>query len=153
MICPYCGYSKPKNADGKKREFTCPRCDYLFEVSMVQVIMDKIFSVPFSSLIYTPIILLMGYYIAKRSYTSYLSNLRPDSWVLSFGFFISFHYILVAFILLFILFISRNRKKSIFLFEIHEDKTFITKMKDISPLIKMILMLFISALIFFFIYI
>jgi hypothetical protein len=153
MNCPYCGYSKLNRVEDKRREFTCRRCDYLFEVSTSDIVLDKIFSVPFCSLIYTPAILTIGYYIARRSYNSYQLNLQPDSWVLSFGFFISFHYVLIAFILLFILLISRNRKKSIFLFEIKEEKAFLTRIMDISPLTKISVMLFVAAFIFFFIYI
>ncbi|MFW9851693.1 MAG: hypothetical protein ACFFDS_01990, partial [Candidatus Thorarchaeota archaeon] len=64
MKCPYCGYTKAKNTGDNIRSYSCPRCDYPFEVSLGDVIIEKALSIPFSTFIYTPIIFTINYFIA-----------------------------------------------------------------------------------------
>ncbi len=139
MKCPYCGYSKTKSNEESFKVYTCPRCDYLFEISVGEYLLEKILSIPFSSLIYTPIILTINYYLARYSF-------QENG--IAFGIFVAFHNLMVAFVLLFILFITSGRKSRIFLIKSRRNQGLFDRIKEISPLVKISLFLFISAVIF-----
>ena len=143
MNCPYCGYSETKRKKDSFKVYTCPRCSYLFEAPFGGVLLEKILSIPFSSIIYTPIILTINYYIALRTF---------QESQLSFGIFVAFHNLMSAFVLLFILFLTSGRKARIFLIKPGKRSDIVTKIKETNPLIKMIVFLFISAIIFPFFY-
>ena len=127
MICPYCGNLDTVSVEGKFREYHCSRCDYLFEVNTARVILDKILSIPFSSLLYSPIIITGTYYLAKVSY--------DEESLLSFGYFYAFLMLLWGFVALFTLFIISERRSQIFI--IKERKNLFHAIKDASPLLKM----------------
>ena len=139
MNCPYCGFTK---TDRKKKSFgtyVCPRCDYQFEVSSAHVILDRILSVPFSSILYTPVIFIINYYFGKLAY-------NEESY-LSFGVLVAFLLIISAFVSVFIYFIIIGRSSRIFIVQPHESrKTFLAKLLEINPLIKIAVMLTITAI-------
>lgn len=139
MNCPYCGYSKTTRKKDSLKVYTCPRCNYLFESSLGGFLLERILSVPFSSIIYTPIILTINYYLALLTFQESL---------VSFGIFVAFHNLMTAFVLLFMLFVTSGRKTRIFLIKPKKQSNLITTIKEISPLIKMALFMFISAVIF-----
>jgi hypothetical protein len=138
MICPYCGYSKAKNSKENIHVFTCPRCDYLFEVSIGRVILDRILSLPFSSIFYTPIILVIDYYLSRFLY-------REES-LLSFGALLAFVILLSAFMMFFIWFITTGRTAQIFIVKTKKGKSFITIIKEINPLVKIAVLLLIFVI-------
>lgn len=143
MNCPYCGYSKTVRKKDGFKTYTCPRCSYLFEASFGGYLLERILSVPFNSIIYTPIILTINYYIALATFQESL---------VSFGIFVAFHNLMTAFVLLFILFITSGRKSRIFLVKTGKKNNLITTINEINPLIKMVIFLFISAIVFPFFY-
>lgn len=140
MNCPYCGF---ENAKRKKETsfgtYTCPRCDYLFEVSIGRVMLDLTLSIPFSSLIYTPILLVINYFIAKATFNS-------DDSFLRFGVFLMFLLITTALLLLFIFYMISGRSSRIFIVKAQPDTSFISTIKRIHPLIKMIVYLLIASI-------
>ncbi|MHA1199556.1 MAG: hypothetical protein ACTSQF_09545 [Candidatus Heimdallarchaeaceae archaeon] len=140
MNCPYCGFEKTK----RKKEasfgtYTCPRCDYLFEVSFGKVILDLLLSVPFSSILYTPILLVINYFIGKATFNS------EDSY-LPFGVFLMFLLITTALLLLFVFYMISGRSSRIFIVKAQPDNSFISKVKRIHPLLKMIVYLLIASI-------
>ena len=141
MKCPYCGFTKTER---KKEEsfgtYSCPRCDYLFEVSAPRVILDLGLSIPFSSLIYTPVLLVINYFIAKAIFNS------AESW-LRFGFFLMFLLILTALLVLFVFYMISGRSSRVFIVKADQDKGFISTIKEIHPLIKILVYLFIASII------
>lgn len=138
MKCPYCGYTKTVNKEGKMRVFTCPRCDYLFEEPLGKVLLEKVLSVPFSSLIYTPILLVINYYLTQLIYT--------DNSPLSSGALMMFLILLTAFVLLFILYITTGRSTRIFIVKPTENRNLIKKLLEINPLVKMSVFLIIASI-------
>lgn len=142
MICPYCGNLKTEAVKGKFKDFRCPRCDYLFEVPSARVVLDKILSVPFSSILYPPPIITGTYFLAKVGYAE-------DS-PLPFGYFFAFLVLLWGFVTFFMLFVVSERRSQIFI--IKEKKNFLNEVKDASPLLKMTIIYIITALVipFFF---
>lgn len=139
MECPYCGYKNTKNSKENIRIFNCPRCDYQFEKSVSEVILGKILSVPFCSLIYTPLILGLNFIIAKYTF--------PSESIVTLGIYYTFHILMSAFVVLAILFITSGRRSQIILLETKKKKSFIKMVKDVSPLAKITLMLFIVSII------
>jgi hypothetical protein len=139
MLCPYCGYLKAKSIEESMRKFNCPRCDYQFEKSIGDVILDRILSVPFSSIIYSPLILGLNFLIAKYTY--------PEQSIVTLGIFYTFHILMSAFVVLSILYITRGRKASIILFESKKKRSFFEIMNDISPLAKITVILCIASII------
>lgn len=138
MKCPYCGYLKPKRKKNAFKMYTCPRCDYQFEVSTGEVILDRVLSVPFSSVFYTPIILTINYFIAHWTY---------DEGILDFGMFISFHILMSIFTILFILYTTTRGSNQIFIIKKRSSNNIIEKIKNISPLIKIVVFLGIAMMI------
>lgn len=51
MRCPYCGYHKVVKKTNKRLIYECTRCKYQFEVSFSKIMFEKIFIIPFSSVI------------------------------------------------------------------------------------------------------
>jgi hypothetical protein len=139
MLCPYCGYLKAKSTEESIRKFSCPRCDYQFEKSIGEVILDKILSVPFSSLIYTPIILGLNFVVAKYTF--------PEESVVTLGIFYTFHILMSAFVVLSLLFLTRGRRSSIMLFESKKERSLSEVLNDISPLAKISVFLLIASII------
>jgi len=138
MKCPYCGYPKAKKTDKNFRSFSCPRCDYPFEASLGDVVVEKALSIPFSTFIYTPIILVIDYFIAKYTF---------QNAIVEFGLALSFHLVMSSFILLFILFLTTEQKSRIFLLKSQSDKKFFAKINEFSPLAKIAILLIIVAFI------
>ena len=139
MLCPYCGYKKAKNSKENRRKFLCPRCDYQFEKSISEVALEMILSVPFCSIIYSPLILGLNYVIARYTY--------PEQSVVTLGIFYSFHILMSAFVVLVILYITSGTKKSIILFEPKKKSGFFERLKEVSPLAKITLILFLASII------
>ncbi|MHA2309507.1 MAG: hypothetical protein ACXABJ_09540, partial [Candidatus Heimdallarchaeaceae archaeon] len=98
MLCPYCGYLKAKSTKENIRKFSCPRCDYQFEKSIGEVALEKILSVPFSSVLYSPLILGLNFVIAKYTF--------PEESIVTLGIFYTFHILMSAFVVLAILYIT-----------------------------------------------
>lgn len=138
MKCPYCGYLKPKRKKGSPKMYTCPRCEYLFEVPTGEVILDRILSIPFSSIIYTPLILTINYFIAHFTYSE---------GILGFGMLLAFHILMSMFIILFILYITTRGSDQIFILKKSSSKNLFQRIKDISPLIKITVLLGIAVII------
>jgi hypothetical protein len=138
MKCPYCGYTKTVNKDGKMRVFTCPRCDYLFEESVGKVILEKVLSVPFCSILYTPILLVINYYLARLIFT--------DNSPLSFGALLMFLILLTAFILLFVFYITSGRDSRVFIVKPTGDRRLLKQLMDSHSLLKISLFLIISSI-------
>ena len=115
MKCPYCGYLKPKRKNNTFKTFTCPRCEYQFEAPFGEVVIDRILSVPFSSVIYTPLILIINYFIAHWTYVG---------GILDFGMFLSFHILISISTLLFILFVTTRGSDQIFINKLRNEDTF-----------------------------
>ncbi len=138
MKCPYCGYLKPKRKKNAFRMHTCPRCDYQFEASTGEVILDKVLSVPFSSVLYTPIIITINYFIAYWSY---------DGGILDFGMFVSFHILMSIVTILFILYVTTRGSNQIFILKKRSGNNIIEKIKNVSPLIKISVYLGIATII------
>ena len=140
MKCPYCGFN---NAKRKKEDsfgtYSCPRCDYLFDVSFFRVILDLGFAIPFSSLIYTPILLVINYYIAKALFNS-------SSSFLAFGIFLMFLLILTALLTIFIYYMISGRSSRIFIVNADQHKSFISVINKIHPLIKISVFLCIASI-------
>ena len=130
MNCPYCNHNKAKR---KKEEgfgiYTCPKCDYLFEVSAPRVILDLALSIPFSSLLYTPVFLVVNYFIAVGLFIE-------ESSFLPFGVFLMFLLILTSLLLVFVYYMISGRSSRIFIVDTHQDKGIISFIKKIHPLIK-----------------
>ena len=139
MLCPYCGYKKAKNSKENKRKFLCPRCDYQFDKSISEVALETILSVPFSSIIYSPLILGLNYVIAKYTY--------PQQSVVTLGIFYSVHILMSASVVLAILYITSCRIKSIILFEPKKKSSFVETVKEVSPLAKITVILFLASII------
>ncbi|MCG3221243.1 MAG: hypothetical protein H7641_07670 [Candidatus Heimdallarchaeota archaeon] len=139
MLCPYCGYLKAKNTKENIRKFSCPRCDYQFEKSIGEVVLEKILSIPFSSVIYSPIILGLNFVIAKYTF--------PEESVVTLGIFYTFNILMSAFVVLSILYITRGRKASIMLFERKKKRSFFEALNDASPLVKITIILFLASII------
>ena len=142
MICPYCGNLNTVHVKGKFKEFKCPRCDFLFEVSSARVILDRILSVPFSSIIYPPFIITATYFLAKAGYA--------EESLLPFGYFFAFLVLMWGFINFFMLFVVSERRSQIFI--IKEKKNFFHAIKDASPLLKMGIIYVLTAVIIPFFY-
>ncbi|OLS32612.1 MAG: hypothetical protein HeimAB125_07150 [Candidatus Heimdallarchaeota archaeon AB_125] len=138
MKCPYCGYTKVVNKEGKMRVFTCPRCDYLFEESASKVILEKILSVPFCSIFYTPILLVISYYLSKLIY--------QESSLLSFGALLMFIILLTAFILLFIFYITSGRSSRVFIVKPTSDRSLFNILMASNSLLKIALFLIVSSI-------
>lgn len=138
MKCPYCGYTNAKKTEENFRSYSCPRCDYPFEASLGDVIVEKALSIPFSTFIYTPIIFTIDYFIAKYSF---------QNAIVDFGLALSFHLLMSSLVLLFILFITTEQKSRIFLFKKQSEKNFFAKVKEFSPLLKIAFILILIALI------
>ena len=140
MKCPYCGFNKAKR---KKEEsfgtYTCPRCDYLFEVSAVRVILDLVLSVPFSSLLYTPVLLVIIYFIAKALF-------NEEGSFLPFGVFLMSLLILTALLLLFMFYMISGRSSRIFIIKADHQKNIFQKIIGIHPLVKMTVFLLIASI-------
>ncbi len=140
MNCPYCGFNKAKRKkETNFRTYTCPRCDYLFEVSSGRVLLDLALSVPFSSWIYTPVLLVINYFIAKATFNSAES-------LLPMGVYLMFLLITTALLLLFLFFMIKGRSSRIFIVKAQQDTGFISTIKRIHPLIKMITYLLIASI-------
>ncbi|MBY8999731.1 MAG: hypothetical protein KGD64_02345 [Candidatus Heimdallarchaeota archaeon] len=120
-------YLKPKRKKNAFKMHTCPRCDYQFEVPTGEVILDRILSVPFSSVLFTPIILSINYFIAHWTY---------EGGILDFGMFVSFHILISISTLLFILYVSTRGSNQIFILNKRSSNNIIQNIKNISPLIK-----------------
>ena len=138
MKCPYCGYLKPKQKKDSFKMYTCPRCDYLFEVPTGEIILDKILFIPFSSIIYTPFILTINYFIAHFTYSEGLFD---------FGMLLAFHILMSMFSILFILYITTRGSDQIFIVKKRSSKNLLHRIKDISPLIKITVLLGIAMII------
>ncbi|MHA1218115.1 MAG: hypothetical protein ACTSO5_05450 [Candidatus Heimdallarchaeaceae archaeon] len=138
MRCPYCGYTKTVNKEGKIRVFTCPRCDYLFEEPLSKVLLEKVLSVPFSSLIYTPILLVINYYFTQLIYR--------ESSPLSSGALLMFLILLTALILLFVFYITSGGSSRIFIVKPTEKRNLIKQLMDINSLVKISVFLIISSI-------
>jgi len=139
MLCPYCGYLRAKNTKENIRKFSCPRCDYQFEKSIGEVVLEKILSVPVSSIIYSPLILGLNFVIARYTF--------PEESLVSLGIFYSFHILMSAFVVLSILYITRGRKSSIMLFESKKERSLIEFLNDVSPLAKISVILLLASII------
>ena len=140
MKCPYCSFHKAqRKKDASFGTYTCPRCDYLFEVSIPRVLLDITLSIPFSSLIYTPILLVINYFIAKATF-------REGYSYLPFGVFLMFILILTALLLLFIFYMISGRTSRIFIAKTDHDTGFISTIQRIHPLIKMTVYLIIASI-------
>lgn len=137
MKCPYCGYLKPKRKKDSHKMYTCPRCDYLFEVPTGEVILDRILSIPFSSIIFTPLILMINYFVAHFTYSI---------GIFGFGMFLAFHILMSMFTILFIIYITTRGSNQIFIVK-KSSKNFFQRIKDMSPLIKITVLLGIAAII------
>ncbi len=137
MKCPYCGYLKPTRKKGSPRMYTCPRCEYLFEVPTGEVILDRILSIPFSSIIYAPLILTINYFVAHFTYSE---------GIFSFGMLLAFHVLMSMFTILFILYITTRGSDQIFILK-SSSKNLFQRIKDISPLIKITVLLGIAMII------
>ncbi len=138
MKCPYCGYLKPKRKRDSFKMYTCPRCDYLFEVPAGEVILDRILSIPFSSIIYTTLILTINYFIAHFTYSE---------GIFDFGMLLAFHILMSMFTILFILYITTRGSNQIFILKKSSGKSLFQRIKDISPLIKITVLLGIAMII------
>lgn len=138
MKCPYCGYIKPTRKKDAFKTYTCPRCDYQFEVPTGEIILDKILSIPFSSIIYTPIILVINYFVAHFTYSGGLFE---------FGIFLAFHILMSIFTILFILFVTTRGSDQIFIVKKRSSTTLIQWIRDISPLVKISFLLMVTVLI------
>ncbi|MHA1417438.1 MAG: hypothetical protein ACTSVO_02330 [Candidatus Heimdallarchaeaceae archaeon] len=138
MKCPYCGYLKPKRKKDVFKMYTCPRCDYLFEVPTGEVILDRILSIPFASIIYAPLILIINYFIAHFTYSEELFD---------FGMFLAFHILMSMFTVLFILYITTRGSDQIFIIKKSSSINIYQRIKDISPLIKITILLDIALII------
>ena len=140
MNCPYCNYNK---TDRKKESgfgtYTCPKCDYLFEVSAPRVILDLTLSIPFSSIIYTPIFLVVNYFIAVGLFVE-------ESSLLPFGVFLMFLLVLTSLLLVFVFYMISGRSSRIFIVDPHQEKSFITTIKRIHPLIKISIYLVVASI-------
>jgi hypothetical protein len=139
MLCPYCGYKKAKNSKENLRKFHCPRCDYQFEKSLFEVVLEKILSVPFCSLIYSPLILGLNYVIARYTF--------PEQSVVTLGIFYTFHILMSAFVVLALLYITSGRIKSIILFEPKKKSGLFKTVMEVSPLAKIATILFLASII------
>ncbi|MHA1953428.1 MAG: hypothetical protein ACW96U_05745 [Candidatus Heimdallarchaeaceae archaeon] len=139
MLCPYCGYLKAKSTKENIRKFSCPRCDYQFEKSIGEVALEKILSVPFSSVLYSPLILGLNFVIAKYTF--------PEESIVTLGIFYTFHILMSAFVVLAILYITRGRRESIILFESKKKRSFFETLNDSSPLIKIAIILLVISII------
>ena len=139
MLCPYCSYLKAKNTKESIRKFSCPRCDYQFEKSIGEVGLHKILSVPFSSILYSPLILGLNFVIAKYTF--------PEESIVTLGIFYTFHILMSAFVVLVILYITRGRRESIILFESKKKRSFNEILNDISPLVKITIILLLASII------
>jgi len=139
MNCPYCNYRKTKR---KKEEgfgvYTCPKCDYLFEVSAPRVILDLALSVPFSSLIYTPIVLVANYFIGV--------GLFVENSLFSFGVLLMFLFTLTALLLVFVYYMIAGRSSRIFIVKTEQESNVISIIKRIHPLIKISIYLVIASI-------
>lgn len=138
MKCPYCGYLKPIKEEGSFRVHKCPRCDYLFEISFGEAVLEKILSIPFSSLLYSPAIFTINYFVAKWTYSGGYFD---------FGVFLSFHILISIFTVLFILFVTTRGSTQIFIIKNQAEDNFVQTVKSISPLVKIAGILFIVMII------
>ncbi|NPD88778.1 MAG: hypothetical protein HGN29_08630 [Asgard group archaeon] len=139
MLCPYCGYLRAKSTKENIRKFSCPKCDYQFEKSIGEVALEKILSVPFSSIIYSILILGLNFVVAKYTF--------PEESVVTLGIFYTFLILMSAFVVLSILYITRGRKASILLFESKKKRSFFETLNDVSPLAKITVILFLASII------
>ena len=138
MKCPYCGFTKTVNKDDDIRLFTCPRCNYQFKESLGRVILEKILSVPFCSIIYTPILLVIIYYITQAIY--------KETSPLSYGALLMFFILLTAFILLFTFYITTGRSSRVFIVKPAENRSFFQQLMDLNSLIKISILLIVSSI-------
>ncbi len=140
MKCPYCGSDIAKRKkDVSFRSYSCPRCDYLFEVSAGRIFLDIALSVPFSSLIYTPILMVAIYFLSKTIFNA-------ESSLFSFGAFFMFMLIATALVLLFVFYLNSGRSSRIFIVKSQENKSVISFFKNIHPLIKISVFLIIASI-------
>ncbi|MHA1201806.1 MAG: hypothetical protein ACTSQ4_04720 [Candidatus Heimdallarchaeaceae archaeon] len=142
MKCPYCGYLRPErkkeSLKAYTKMYTCPRCDYLFNVPTGEVILDKILSIPFSSIIYTPLILTINYFVAHFTY---------GGGIFDFGVFLAFYVLMSMFTILFILYVTTRGSVQIFIVKKSSSEKLFQRIKDISPLIKITVLLGIAMII------
>lgn len=134
MRCPYCDSTRVfRRKDLYERVYACRRCAYQFEVSLVKVIVHKIFSFPYSSIIYYPIIMGIIYLLAMYTYVD--NELKRSGYAVFLIFF-------AVFILLFFGF-TIVEENPIFLMSRQGNQW--ERLKGAHPLFKLALYLFISA--------
>ena len=136
MKCPYCKKDKLIVLEDK-RTCECQRCKYQFEVSRITLFFEKIFSFPFSSIIYSTAIAGLDYLIAyhtqqivKTTFGAYYTFVLLTSGIL-IGL---FYYIIIY-------------RKSQNAFLISRKRNVVEKIMELAPLVKVSILLLIATLV------
>jgi hypothetical protein len=119
-----------------KRTCECQRCKYQFEVSRFTFFIDKIFSFPFSSIIYSTAIAGLDYLIAY--YTQQIVNT-------SFGAYYTF-VLMASGIVIGLFYYTIIYRKSQDSFLISRKRNVIEKIVELAPLVKVSILLLVATL-------
>ena len=135
MKCPYCRKDKLIMLEDK-RTCECQRCKYQFEVSRFTLFIDKIFSFPLSSIIYSTAIAGLDYLIAY--YTQQIVNT-------SFGAYYTF-ILMASGIVIGLFYYTIIYRKSQNAFLISRKRNVIEKIIELAPLVKVSILLLVATL-------
>ena len=136
MKCPYCKKDKLIVLEDK-RTCECQRCKYQFEVSRITLFIEKKFSFPFSSIIYSTAIAGLDYLIAY--YTQQIVKT-------TFGAYYTF-VLLTSGILVGLFYYTIIYRKSQNAFLISRKRNIIEKIMEIAPLVKVSILLLVATLV------
>jgi len=134
MRCPYCGYHKIVKKADKRLVYECPRCKYQFEVSFSKMMFEKIFSIPFSSVIVFFVIQGMCFSLSLIS-NEFLSKSFWNS-------FSAFNALFLV-VQLFLYFIYVEPKQ---IFLIKDKVSFIRKIVYLSPFLKISMLIVVTII-------
>ncbi|MHA1686706.1 MAG: hypothetical protein ACTSYD_09920 [Candidatus Heimdallarchaeaceae archaeon] len=135
MRCPYCNYMKTKPKDDDPLSYTCPRCKYEFEVTPMEKILDRLFSIPFSSVLFALVVLGIDFFVAWISTLNAKDSLMPTC----------IGIIVFSSLLLLIFYFSITRRKRGILLIVPKEP-FKQRLFNISPILKTVLYLIIVAI-------
>lgn len=135
MRCPYCNYAKARPKEDEPFIYQCPRCKYVFEVSPTEQLLEKLFSIPFSSVLYSLVILGLIFLIAWFGTINSRELLRNTFVGLV---------LFVALSLLVFYFTATRRKRGILL--VVPKEPWIKQLLSISPILKMVFIFLVVAI-------
>ncbi len=135
MKCPYCRKDKLIVLEDK-RTYECQRCKYQFEVSRITLFIEKIFSFPLSSIIYSTAIAGLDYLIAY--YTQQIVKT-------SFGAYYAF-VLMASGIVIGLFYYTIIYRKSQNSFLISRKRNVIEKIMELAPLVKVSILLLVATL-------